>query len=70
MKKVKNFLVSRVRQLLAHPTVVKLLHTFWQSFLAVWLVNGFKLDKVVFTAALAAGFSAAKSVLLNKAQRS
>jgi hypothetical protein len=61
-------LVVTVQILVIHlrksPLVVKALHTFWQTFLGVWLASGFKTDKVVLSAGLAAGASAVKSLVI------
>lgn len=59
-----NKLKALCKALVASPIVVKALHTFWQAFAAVWLSTGFKLDKVAIVAALAAGLSAVKSVIV------
>lgn len=64
MQKVTDFLRSLATEVWSLPTVVKLVHTFWQSFLAVWLVGGFKLDKVTLAAAVAAGLSAVKTAVV------
>lgn len=64
MKQTLNFLKLWSARILTLPTVVRLLHTFWQTFLAVWLVSGFAINKVALTAAIAAALSAAKTVLV------
>ncbi|MDL2342297.1 MAG: hypothetical protein QFB87_04450 [Patescibacteria group bacterium] len=60
MDKLKQF----CKTLSENPICVKAFHTFWQAFLAVWIASSFKLDKVVLIAAVAAGLSAVKSVLV------
>lgn len=62
MNKIKN-LVYRALQ---SPTVVKASHTFWQAFLAALLVTGFKLNTTTLLAAVAAGFSAVKSLVVSQ----
>lgn len=73
MKKIIDFIK-------AHPLISKALHTFWQSFIAVFIVgltpivqnvlNGnIDLAKAgiiaLITASVAAGFSALKTYILN-----
>lgn len=58
---LKDFLRTIVR----HPLVVRAFHTFIQAFLAVWLVSNFSMDKVTLTAAIAAGISALKTMLVS-----
>lgn len=60
MNKVKAFF----KWAAGNDLVMRLVHTFWQSFVAVWAVSGFSLDKVVLTAAVAAGLSALKGAVV------
>jgi hypothetical protein len=64
MQNVTNFLSSHIKALLVHPIFTRAGHTFLQAFLAVWLVNGFNLDKLTLTAAVAAGISALKTLVV------
>lgn len=60
MNTIKAFLY-RVSQ---NPLVMRAAHTFIQAFLAVLLVTGLKLDKTTLIAAVAAGISAVKTLVL------
>jgi hypothetical protein len=50
----------------AMDSVRRVVHTFWQTFLAVWAVSGFALNKVAFVSAVAAGLAAAKALVVKK----
>ena len=69
MSKTINFLKSWIGRIATHPTTVKAAHTFWQSFLATFLVGIFAVKDSatlysLVVASLATGFSALKSSLM------
>lgn len=65
---MKTKLLRLVRRSVESPLLSRAFHTFWQTFLAVWFVTGFKLDKVAVIGAAAAGLSAVKTILVTSAQ--
>lgn len=60
MHKLKNLLYRASQS----PLVERAIYTFIQAFLAVLAVGGFKLDKTLLAAAIAAGLSALKTAAL------
>jgi hypothetical protein len=57
-------LKSIVKSVWANDYVRRVLHTYWQSFLAAWALTGFKLEKAALIAAAAAALSAVKAALV------
>lgn len=66
MNKFKSFLSKWVSEVIHSPVTIKAFHTFYQSFLAVWLLSGLKVDKITLIAAGAAGLSAVKTYLVTR----
>lgn len=67
--KLKSLVVSvslLAQRVWAIDAVRRVVHTFWQTFLATWAVTGFSLEKGAVVAALAAAFSAAKGLVVKK----
>ena len=55
---------SLVRTLVTAPIVVKAFHTFYQSFLAAWVLTGLSLNRVSLIACVAAAISAVKTLII------
>jgi len=62
--KILTYLKAVAKEVIGKPIVIKAAHTFIQAFLAVWILNGMKLDKITLIAGLAAGLSALKTLLV------
>lgn len=61
VEKVKGVVVL----VLSNDVVKRALHTSWQTFIAVWAVTGFSVEKGALAAAAAAALSAAKTSVVN-----
>lgn len=67
--KLKSLVVSAsllLERVWAQDSVRRVVHAFWETFLAVWAVSGFALNKVAFVSAVAAGLAAAKALVVKK----
>lgn len=64
MDKVKNVIRRVIAEIYYSDLVRRAFHTFWQTFLVVWVASDFLLETSVILAAGGAGLSAAKSIVV------